>query len=234
MSAKIGSKRPGALWATVEEETGGRRIPMPVAVGISASLAVGIAYGVSKVDMQKVIKEAEKKIMKVVETPPPPPPPPPPPEVKKIVPPPQAKPAPPTNEPPPPPQIAAVENAGANAPAVGTVGATGPATAPMTPPPPPAPAAKPAVQQAGVVCNAEPPNGGRMLRDLKIDTINGEVTVRIQIDGNGNVTDAQVVSSKTEPARVADRFLARHVSRYKCQATGQPIVAEQTFAFKFD
>ncbi|MEF9943505.1 MAG: hypothetical protein RR758_04900, partial [Burkholderiaceae bacterium] len=110
----------------------------------------------------------------------------------------------------------------------------GPATAPPAPPPP-APPAKPAVQQIGVVCaNAEGPNAGRMLRDLKIDSINGEVTVRITIDGKGDVTDAAVVSSKTEPARVADRFLQRHVSRYKCQATGQPIVAEQTFVFKFD
>lgn len=233
MSAKLGSKRPGALWATYEEEAGGRRIPMPAAIGLSAALAVGIAYGISQVDMQKVLKEAEKKIMKVVDQPPPPPPPPPP-EVKKIIPPPQAKAAPPSAEPPPPPQIAAVENAGANAPAVGTIGATGPATAPMVPPPP-APVAKPAVQQVGVVCsNVEAPNAGRMLRDLKIDSINGEVTVRITIDGKGEVTDAAVVSSKTDPSRVADRFLTRHVSRYKCQATGQTIIAEQTFVFKFD
>jgi protein TonB len=207
---------------------------MPVAIGVSAAVAAGIIFAVSQVDMHKILKAAEKKVMKVVEAPkpiqpPPPPPPPPPREVKKIVQPQQQ----PEIAPPPPANIAAVDDPGANAPAVGTLGATGPATAsPVNLPPAPA---KPAIQQVGVVCsNASPPDGNRMLRELKLNEISGEVTLRITIDGAGNVTDSAVVSSNTQPARVADRYLQRHSSRYKCQASGSTIIAEQTFVFKFE
>jgi protein TonB len=206
---------------------------MPVAIGVSTAVAASLIFAVSQVDMQKVLKTAEKKIMKVVEPPkpiepPPPPPPPPPPEVKKIVQPQQQ----PEIASPPPDNIPAVDNAGADAPAVGTVGATGPATAPPVNPPS---AASPAIQQAGVVCsNASAPDGNRMLRDLKLNEITGEVTLRITIDGAGHVTDTAVTSSNTQPVRAADRYLQRHASRYKCQASGGTIIAEQTFVFKFE
>ena len=97
----------------------------------------------------------------------------------------------------------------------------------IEPPAPPAPPPKPAIRQ-GVSCSKRdsPP----FPRDaIRAQIRKGKVVAILTIDGKGNVSNVDIVSS--QPARVFDRTVRDTLSDWKCSGEGTPYKASVEINF---
>jgi protein TonB len=228
--------RPGALWAT-DADVEKPKVPMGLAIGLAFLLVILVGFGLSQIDMDKVLDQA-KNITKavIIEDKPPPPPPPPPPEkppevkkiVKKVVPVDTPPPPTPTPEvPPAPPSIPVAENPSPNAPAIGNPQATGPAVAPAAP----QPVGK---QSVGMACPNQP-KPDTPQRVTRSGAVYGEIVLRVQARiSNGKVTDVNVVDYQgpSEFRNDFRRAVENVVKQYRCEVSSGEVLAEQEFVFR--
>lgn len=182
------------------------------------ALAYGLASGLARKAVEKVVGPLETKIIEEVKKPPPPDTPPPPPKMVQVM---------PTFVPPPEVQIsspvvqAVISNPTPVAP---------PVYAPPAPPAPPAPVAAPSV---GVAC----PNSQSIRSEIKFpmqarkDGIEGEVVVAFTVAANGEIKDIEVKSSTN---RVFNSVSINATRQFKCNAQGRDVRVEVPYSFKLE
>ena len=205
-----------------------QRDPMRHMIGIVFVIAVhvlviyALASGLARQALLIVKKPLDATIIEEIKLPPPPPPPP-----KKI-----------DQPPPPPPPDTYVPMPDVPV----TTAVTGPTITVVTPEPPKAPAPvveppkppppKPAIRRGGQLEIIEKEGMAFPKEAIRNGVEKGTVVARMQIDGNGNVTDVQIVSS--DPPRVFDKEVRRALSLWKFKADGEKYVAEIEIGFKLD
>ena len=209
-----------------------QRDPMRHVIGIVFVVAVhvlviyALVSGLARQALLVVKKPLEATIIEELKLPPPPPPPPP----KKV------------NLPPPPPPDTYVPPPDVPV----TTAPTGPTISVVTPelpkapapvveapkPPPPPPPPKPAIRRGGQLEFLERESLTFPKEAIRAGVEKGTVVARMQIDGNGSVTDVQIVSS--DPPRVFDKEVRRALSMWKFKADGEKYIAEIEIGFKLD
>jgi periplasmic protein TonB len=203
-----------------------QRDPMRHMIGIVFVVAVhvlviyALASGLARQALLIAKKPLDATIIEEIKLPPPPPPPP-----KRV-----------DQPPPPPPPDTYVPQPDIPV----TTAVTGPTITVVTPEPPKAPAPvveapkppppKPAIRRGGQleIVAREPMNFPREAERAGVEK--GTVVARMQIDGDGNVTDVQIMSS--DPPRVFDKEVRRGLSMWKFKADGEKYVAEIEIGFK--
>ncbi len=204
-----------------------QRDPTKHAIGITfvilfhVVLIYALLNGLGRAIVEVVKKPLTATIIEELKLPPPPPPPPP----KKIV---EPKPQPQeTYVPPPDVPVPTVSEA----PTI-TATTTAPPTephviVPPAPPPPPAPP-KPAIRRGVVKISGENPEFPRAA--LKDNISKGRVVARLNIDGQGNVTEVTIFSA--DPLRYFDREVIRALKTWKFAPDGDKYIAEVEINFK--
>jgi protein TonB len=203
-----------------------QRDPMRHMIGIVFVVAVhvlviyALASGLARQALLIVKKPLDATIIEEIKLPPPPPPPP-----KRV-----------DQPPPPPPPDTYVPQPDVPV----TTAVTGPTITVVTPEPPKAPAPvveppkppppKPAIRRGGQleIVAREPMNFPREAERAGVEK--GTVVARMQIDGDGNVTEVQIISA--DPPRVFDKEVRRALSMYKFKADGEKYVAEIEIGFR--
>jgi len=182
-----------------------------------------LVSGLARKAVEVIKKPITATIIEEIKAPPPPPPPPPP---KKIIEQPKVEvpiqPYVPPPDIPPPPQVI-------EAP---TITAVTPEPPPkqeyvIAPPPPPVVVAPPAPPKPAVRRGITPITGDDPVyprEAIRAGVAKGRVTVRLQIDERGNVTDVIIVSS--EPPRVFDRAVKSALQEWKFRADGEKYTGE--------
>lgn len=183
------------------------------------ALAYGLASGLARKAVEKVVGPLETKIIEEVKKPPPPDTPPPPPKMVQVM---------PTFVPPPEVQIsspvvqAVISNPTPVAP---------PVYAPPAPPAPPAPVAAPTV---GVAC----PNFKQTIQDqfkypmqARKDGIEGEVLLEFTVATNGEIKDIEVKSSTN---RVFNSPSMNTVRQFRCAGQAREVRVQVPIVYKLD
>jgi protein TonB len=192
-------------------------------VAVHVLVIYALASGLARQALLVVKKPLDATIIEELKLPPPPPPPP-----KRID---QPPPPPPPDTYVPPPDMPVT-----TAPTGPTITVVTPelpkAPAPVVeaPKPPPPPPPKPAIRRGGQleIVTRESLSFPREAERAGVEK--GTVVARMQIDGDGNVTDVQIVSS--DPPRVFDKEVRRALSMWKFKADGEKYVAEIEVGFK--
>ena len=205
-----------------------QRDPTRHALGITFVVAVhafviyALMTGLARQALQIVKKPLDVAVIEEVKLPPPPPPP------KKLD---MPKPPPPPDTFVPPPDIPVVS--APTGPTI-TVVTPEPPKAPVieAPPAPPPPPPKPAIRRGGQlqILEREMPVFPREASRAGVEK--GVVIARLYIDGNGNVTDVQIVSS--DPPRVFDKEVRRSLMLWKFKPEGEKYIGEIEIGFKLE
>ena len=188
-----------------------------------AIIIYALITGLGKTIVEVIKKPLSATIIDEIKAPPPPPPPP-----RKIVEVPKAQPqiyVPPPDVPMPTTQAEPVISVvTATPPPEPVVIAPPPPPVVVAPPPPPAPPPKPAIRRGALLVrvSGEAPTFPREAARAGVDK--GRVVARLQIDGNGNVTEVQIVSSV--PSGVFDRAVRNAVQDWKFKPDGDKYVGE--------
>jgi protein TonB len=210
-------------YARRQRDPGRHILGITFVVLIHGLVIYALVTGLARKAVEVIKKPITATIIEEIKAPPPPPPPPPPKknnEQPKIEVPIQPY-VPPPDIPPPPQMIEAP-----------TITAVTPEPPPkqeyvIAPPPPPvvvAPPAppKPAVRRGITRISGEDPIYPR--EAIRAGVSKGRVTVRLQIDEKGNVTDVIIMSS--DPPRVFDRVVRNALQDWKFRADGEKYTGE--------
>jgi len=206
-----------------------QRDPMRHAIGIVFVVAVhvlviyALVSGLARQALLVVKKPLEATIIEELKLPPPPPPPP-----KKID---MPPPPPPPDTFVPPPDIP-VTTAPTGPTITGVTPELPKAPAPVVEAPKPPPPPKPAIRRGGQLEIIEREGLTFPKEAIRAGVEKGTVVARMQIDGNGNVTDVQIMSS--DPPRVFDKEVRRALSMWKFKADGDKYIAEIEIGFKLE
>jgi protein TonB len=211
-------------YARRQRDPGRHILGITFVVLIHGLVIYALVTGLARKAVEVIKKPITATIIEEIKAPPPPPPPPPP---KKIVEQPKIEvpiqPYVPPPDIPPPPQVV-------EAPTITAVTPEPPpkqeyVIAPPPPPvvvaPPPAPP-KPAVRRGITRISGDDPVYPR--EAIRAGVSKGRVTVRLQIDEKGNVTDVIIMSS--EPPRVFDRVVRNALQDWKFRADGEKYTGE--------
>jgi protein TonB len=199
-------------------------IGLLVVVLLHVLVVYALVTGLARKAVQVIKKPLDASIIEELKLPPPPPPPP-----KKIE---IARPPPPETYVPPPDVPVVAAPAGPTITVVTPELPKAPAPVVEAPKPPPPPPPKPAIRRGGQleIVERELPTFPREAARAGVER--GTVVARMQIDGNGHVTDVQIVSS--DPPRVFDKEVRRALMMWRFKADGEKYVGEIEIGFKLD
>jgi len=209
-------------YARRQRDPGRHILGIAFVILIHVLVIYALVTGLARKAVEVIKKPITATIIEEIKPPPPPPPPPPP---KRIEPPKVEVPVqtyvPPPDIPPPPQVIEAP-----------TITAVTPEPPPkqeyvIAPPPPPVVVAPPAPPKPAVRRGISRVSGDDPVypRDaIRAGVSKGRVTVRLQIDEKGNVTQVIIVSS--EPPRVFDRAVQTALQDWKFRADGEKYTGE--------
>jgi protein TonB len=199
-------------------------IGLLVVVLLHVLVIYSLVTGLARKAVQVIKKPLDASIIEELKLPPPPPPPP-----KKVE---IQRPPPPETYVPPPDVPVVAAPAGPTITVVTPEPPKAPAPIVEAPKPPPPPPPKPAIRRGGQleIVERELPTFPREAARAGVER--GTVIARMQIDGNGHVTDVQIVSS--DPPRVFDREVRRALMMWRFKADGEKYVGEIEIGFKLD